>query len=65
MKWGIREAGELEGWGLKVRSAEQYPICYKTRIYLSWGFLNGMLMRVNNLLRVININRIELSAVRP
>lgn len=64
MKWGVRNAGELERWGLPLKLLESYPISFKTRIYHSWGFSIGLLMRLNNLLRVININRVLAAPAR-
>lgn len=58
MKWGVRNTGELRKWGLPLQVIETYPICFKTRIYPSWGFSIGLIMRLNNLLRIININHV-------
>lgn len=62
MKWGIRSTAALEGWGLHLKLLEQYPICYKTRIYPSWGFSIGLILRLNNLLHIINVNRVAVDA---
>jgi len=59
MKWGIRNTRKLEDWGIGLRLVERYPICFKTRIFPSWGFIIGLLMRLNNVLSVININHME------
>jgi O-Methyltransferase involved in polyketide biosynthesis len=59
MKWGIRNARELEKWGLRLKLLERYPIFYKTRIFPSWGLFIGLTMRLNNLFGVMNINRVQ------
>ncbi|WP_326975689.1 class I SAM-dependent methyltransferase [Caproicibacter sp. BJN0012] len=58
MKWGIRDAGDLEEWGLRLKLLERYPIFHKTRIFPSWGPVIGLTMRLNDLFRIISVNRI-------
>lgn len=60
MKWGIRNAREMERWGAGFRLLERYPIALKTRIFLSWGVSAWLLMRLNNLLSLVSINRFRL-----
>ena len=61
MKWGVRDVGRLENWGFPLQLLESYPVCFKTRIYPSWGVSIGLIMRLNNRLRIININHMKLS----
>jgi O-Methyltransferase involved in polyketide biosynthesis len=65
MKWGVRNTKDLERWGIGLKLAERYPICFKTRIYLSWGIVIGLLMRLNNAIRIININHMKFTPVQP
>ena len=59
MKWGLRGARDMERWGLGIRQLESYPLCFRTKIFSSWGLPCGLLLRLNNLLRVITINRVR------
>ena len=58
MEWGIRNTGDLERWGLHLKSLECYPIFYKTRVFPSWGPTIGIVMRISDLFRIINVNRV-------
>ncbi len=59
MKWGLRSARDMERWGIGLRRLESYPLCFRTKIFSSWGLLCGLMLRLNNLLHVITINRIQ------
>ncbi len=59
MKWSLRGARDMEGWGIGLKRIESYPLCFRTKIFSSWGPLCGLLLRLNNLLRMITINRMK------
>lgn len=62
MKWGIQRTQQLESWGIGLKLIESYPICFKTRIYPSWGAAIGLMMRLNDIFSLVNMNRMEFYA---
>ena len=61
MKWGVRNAGGLEKWGLPLKPLECYPIFYKTHVFPSWGPATGVGMRLSDLFRIISVNRVAVA----
>ncbi len=61
-RYGRAQGKERVKDSAPLNTPKSYPICFKTRIYPSWGAANGLMMRLNNILSFNNMNRMEFEA---